>query len=142
MRRYAVILLPLLFSTHALAAGPLDTVAAFHAALSNGDKGAAAQLLSPDVLIFESGFVERSRDEYARHHLDGDIAFSSKATRKVVRQGEKIDGKYAFVWQETETTASSKGKPAHLFGTETAVLEKNGEQWSIVHVHWSSRKMK
>jgi len=35
-----------------------------------------------------------------------------------------------------------RGKPVHVFGTGTAVLEKKGDTWAIVHVHWSSRKAK
>lgn len=35
-----------------------------------------------------------------------------------------------------------KGRSVHAFGTETAVLEKQGEHWVIVPVHWSSRKGK
>lgn len=131
-----------LLSAHAWAAGPREAVDAFHAALTNGDKAAAIDLLSADVLIFESGFVERSRAEYASHHLDGDIAFSKTASRKVLRQGERTEGKTAIVWQETETIGSSKGKEVHVLGTETAVLEKSGDKWKIVHVHWSSRKAK
>ena len=51
-------------------------------------------------------------------------------------------GNTSFIWQETETTGTSRGKPVHAMGTETAVLEKKGEAWAIVHVHWSSRKAK
>jgi hypothetical protein len=39
------------------------------------------------------------------------------------------------IWQETDTTGTSRGKAIHTFGTETAVLEKKGDAWSIVHVH-------
>jgi hypothetical protein len=57
-------------------------------------------------------------------------------------QGERAEGKTAVVWQENETTGTANGKPVHLFGTETAVLEKSGDGWTILHVHWSSRKAK
>lgn len=129
-------------SASSLAATPKETLAAFHAALSSGDKAKATSLLAPEITIFESGYVERSRDEYAGHHLGGDMEFAKNATRKVLKQTERIDGKTAIVWEETETTGTSRGKPVHAFGTETAVLEKNGDNWTIVHVHWSSRKAK
>jgi hypothetical protein len=129
-------------SAGSLAATPLETVEAFHAALAGGDKAKAAGLLAPEVAIYEAGYVERSRDEYAHHHLGGDIEFAKTSTRKVLKQTERIDGKTAVVWEETETTGSSRGKPVHVFGTGTAVLERNGDNWSIVHVHWSSRKAK
>lgn len=125
-----------------LAASPKEAVAAFHEALASGDKDRALALLSPAVAIYEAGYVERSRDEYAHHHLGGDMAFAKTTTRKVLRQGERIDGNTAVVWEETETTGSANGKPVHAFGTGTVVLEKKGDAWAIVHVHWSSRKAK
>lgn len=129
-------------SAASLAASPKETVAAYHAALASGDKVKALSLLAADVAIYEAGYVERSRDEYAGHHLGGDIEFAKGATRKVLKQSERIDGKTAIVWEETETTGTARGKPVHAFGTETAVLEKHGDDWTIVHVHWSSRKAK
>lgn len=142
MKKFVVLMLVGLISSTAFAAGPRDAVEAFHVALSNGDKTAAVALLSPEVLIFESGYVERSRAEYANHHLNGDIAFSKTANRKVLSEGERTEGKTAVIWQETETTGTAKGKEIHIFGTETAILEKVSDQWMIVHVHWSSRKSK
>lgn len=125
-----------------LAASPAHTVAAFHNALASGDRAAALALLSPAVAIYEAGHVERSRDEYAREHLGGDIAFAQSSTRKVLKQSERIDGNTAVVFEETETTGTSRGKPIHAFGTGTMVLERQGDGWKIVHVHWSSRKAK
>lgn len=125
-----------------LAASPKETVAAFHQALASGDRAAALALLSPEAVIYEAGHVERSREEYAQHHLGGDMAFAKTSTRKVLRQSERIDGDSAIVLEETETTGTSRGKPVHAIGTGTVVLEKQGDGWSIVHVHWSSRKAK
>lgn len=133
-----------LLGVHAgsFAASPADAVAAFHHALTTGDKDKALSLLSPEIAIYEAGYVERSRDEYAGHHLGGDMEFAKTATRKVLKQSERVEGNTAVVWAETETTGTSRGKPLHVYGTETAVLEKKGGDWAIVHVHWSSRKAK
>lgn len=129
-------------SAAGLAASPKETVEAFHDALHSGDKAKALGLLSPQVAIYEAGYVERSRDEYASHHLGGDMEFAKNSARKVLKQTERIDGDTAIVWEETETTGTSRGKPVHVFGTGTAVLEKKGDTWAIVHIHWSSRKAK
>lgn len=59
-------------TTAASVAVPREAAAvvdAFHAALSRGDTMAAAALLDPKVLIYESGRAERSKAEYAAHHL-------------------------------------------------------------------------
>lgn len=129
-------------ATPGTASGPEAALASFHAALVAGDKARVLALMAPDVAIYESGYVERSRAEYASHHLGGDMEFAKTATRKVLRQNERTDGNMAVVWQETETTGTSRGKPVHVFGTETALLEKSDGSWRIVHVHWSSRKSK
>lgn len=121
---------------------PKDTVAAFNAAMASGDAAKVSALLAPDVTIYESGYVERSRAEYASHHLPQDIAFSKLATRRVLQQSERRDGNLAVIWEESETTATIKGKAVHLFGTETTVMQKVGDDWRVVHTHWSSRKPK
>jgi hypothetical protein len=129
-------------SASTLAASPTETLAAFHGALVAGDRDKATRLLAPDIAIYESGYVERSRDEYAGHHLGGDMEFAKNTTRKVLKQNERIDGDTAIVWEETETTGTFRGTAIHMLGTETAVLQKKAGAWSIVHVHWSSRKAK
>jgi hypothetical protein len=141
MRALACLLLAV-SSLPALAASPAETMDAFQRALAEGRRDAALALLSPKVQIFESGFVERSRDEYAGHHLDGDIEFLRGTKSQLLRQEERRAGATAIVMRETETTGTYKNAPVHLFGLETAVLEQQGDGWLIVHLHWSSRKAK
>lgn len=129
-------------SFNAFALSPLETVTAFHGALTAGKAEEAKILLSPTILIYEGGYVERSRDEYAGHHLPGDMAYAKSTTHTVLRQTERIEGKIAIVMSETETKGTFKGTNVHSFGTETAILEKQGDKWLITHVHWSSRKQK
>jgi ketosteroid isomerase-like protein len=124
------------------AASPTEVVGEYHAAVASGNTAKALSLLSPDVQIFESGHVEKSKDEYAGHHLPADIAFAKNAKRKVLKSSERVAGDLAVVMQETDTQGTHKGAPVHLIGTETAVLEKKGDAWIVVHFHWSSRKAK
>lgn len=140
MKNIATLAALLLASAGAFAATPSETVAAFHAAIHAGDKAKAIELLSPAIVIYESGHVERSRDEYASHHLGADMEFAKTTTRKVVKHSERVEGNVATVLQETATAGTWKGKPVTSNGVETAVLEKKGDGWVIVHVHWSSRK--
>lgn len=123
-------------------AGPGNTWDGFHAAIVKADRSAAATALASDVQIFESGFVERSRDEYLSHHFDDDASFARTTTRKVLRHGEQLAGNMALIMEETETSGSHEGKPIKLIGTETAVLRLIDGNWQIVHIHWSSRKPK
>lgn len=138
----AIAALSLTAATSAFATDAKDVLASFHSALAAGDKPKALDLVAPAVAIYESGYVEGSRGEYASHHLAEDIAFAKTTTRKVIKHSERIEGNVAIIWEETETAGTSHGKDVHLFGTETAVLEKKSDSWLITHVHWSSRKAK
>ncbi len=114
----------------------------FHGALKSGDLDAAAALLDDKALIFESGGVERSKAEYASHHLPADAAFS-KAVPGVItaRAGGSAAG-FAWVATESRTTGSFNGKPLDRLSTETMVLRQTGSAWKIVHIHWSSAAAK
>ena len=76
------------------------------------------------------------------HHLADDVAFAKSTSEAVQNQQELLNGDLAVVMRETETTGKFKGAAVHSFGTETAVLEKQGDSWVITHLHWSSRKAK
>lgn len=121
---------------------PTEVVADFATALEAGDKERALALLDPNVVIFEGGYVERSRAEYANHHLGGDIEFAKAVKRKVLKVTQHVEGDTAVVWEESETAGSFKGKEVHSFGTGTALLVRKAGNWSITHIHWSSRKAK
>ena len=144
MKILSLFLILTALSSASYANEPKEVLAAFHAALAAGEQSKAAELLAPDITIYESGYVERSRAEYAEHHLAGDIAFAKTSTSKVLQTKERIEGNLAVIWQETETIVKPKlkGKELHIFGTETSILQKVGDSWNIVHVHWSSRNVK
>ncbi|GAB3245206.1 YybH family protein [Chitinimonas naiadis] len=126
----------------AQAATPAETVDLFHAAMQRGDQAAVETLLLPEVLIYESGWTERSRAEYAGHHLPEDIAYAKQSKTRVLKQQANEAGEMAVVMSETETTAS-KGKVTKRYaGTETMVLKRLDGEWRIAHVHWSSHPLK
>ena len=122
--------------------GPSHVWDRFHLAVANSDRAAATTVLAADVQIFESGFVERSRDEYLTHHFEPDAKFAKTVTRKVIKHSEQMAGNIALILEETETNGTYEGQPVKLIGTETAVLRLEGANWRIVHIHWSSRKPK
>ena len=116
------------------------SVAKFHQALQKTDLIAAAAQLSSDVLIFESGGVERSRAEYVSHHLPADAAFAKVTTRTVTAQTAKAVGDLAWVATESRTTGMFKGRAINNGSTETMVLRREAGTWRIIHIHWSSGK--
>ena len=115
------------------------TVDAFHAALRRGDTRAAAALLSDDALIFESGGVERTKAEYAAHHLPADAEFSRAISSAVSRRTGASEGPVAWVSTEGRTTGTYKDRPVDMLTTETMILRRTAGQWRIVHIHWSSQ---
>lgn len=85
------------------AAGVVD---AFHAALENGDTTAALALLAEEVVIFEEGGAERSRAEYASHHLDADAAYAAASEYTLGHRSGWIAGDVA--WIASEGTPSDR----------------------------------
>ena len=115
-------------------------VDAFHAALRRGDEKAAASFLADDALIFEAGGSERTKAEYAAHHLPADAEFSRAVSSVVtLRRGHSAGG-LAWIASEGRTSGTYNGKPLDLQTTETMLLRRTAGRWMIVHIHWSSAK--
>jgi len=114
------------------------TVDAFHAALKRGDTQTAAALLADDALIFEEGGAERTKAEYASHHMPADAAFTqAMSSVTTVRAGDS-DGKLAWIASEGRTSGTFNGKAVNRLTTETMVLRRFRNTWKIIHIHWSS----
>jgi len=122
------------------ARAPSAVVDAFHAALRRGDGRAAASLLADDALIFEAGEAERTKAEYAAHHLSADAEFSQSVSSSVTRRVGHSEGTLAWVASEGRISGTYKGKTNDLQTTETMLLRRTAVGWKIVHVHWSSAK--
>jgi ketosteroid isomerase-like protein len=113
-------------------------VDAFHAALRRGDTKAALSHLAENALIYESGGVERGRQEYAAHHLGADAAFAQAVPGKVTRRAGDAVGNIAWIATEGRTTGTYKDKAIDQVTSETMVMQRQGKTWKIVHIHWSS----
>ena len=122
----------------ATAATPVAVVDAFHAALASGDPRTALDLLAEDVLIFESGGVERSRAEYASHHLAADAAFSAAVGRTLVNRSHGEAGNAAWVTSVETVAGTFRGRAINSRTVETMLLGRVAGKWRIVHIHWSS----
>ncbi len=121
---------------------PETTVDAFHAAVSGDDRDAALALLDEDVVIFEAGGAEMSRQEYASHHLGGDMKFAAAVERTVTDRQSDSRGDIAWVLTRTETHGSLGEREIHSRGTETMLLRRTDDGWRIVHIHWSSGRIR
>jgi ketosteroid isomerase-like protein len=116
-------------------------VDAFHDALQRGDRAAVMELFSPDAIILENGSSE-SRDEYQRHHLAEDIAFSRAVPSKRSVLAVHIEGDVAWIASSSLTNGAFEGKAIHSAGTELMVLTNSAAGWRIRAIHWSSHQLK
>lgn len=121
------------------AAPAVAAVDAFHAALGSGDAAAVLALLAEDVVVLEEGGAERSRDEYAGHHLPADMTFAAATTAETTRRAAWVQGDVAWVLTEGRTTGAFNDRPVDRLTAETMVLHRDGDAWRIRHIHWSSR---
>jgi mono/diheme cytochrome c family protein/ketosteroid isomerase-like protein len=117
---------------------PINAAKALHAAMSSGDASAVERLLDPSVLVYESGNAERSRQEYAGHHLPEDLKFMRSVNYRLERQTGDSAGDLAWVASEARLTGDHDGKPVEIVSTETLVLKKATDGWKAIHIHWSS----
>ena len=122
------------------AAGAIAVVERFSAALATGQIEKAAADLDPDVIVLESGGVEQSRDEYLGGHAKADAAFLKDARVTLRHRRAQASGDLAWVASESEIRVLKDSDPLTIDSTETMVLRRTGDDWKIVHIHWSSRR--
>lgn len=120
------------------APGPVTVVDAFHAALKANDTASALKLLSVSASIYEQGFVDQTRADYAGAHIAADAAFASTDLQVLERRIIWLGDNAACVISKTRTQGNFQGHAIDLVGTETMVLQRSGNSWIIEHIHWSA----
>jgi ketosteroid isomerase-like protein len=116
-----------------------QVVRRFHAALAAGDSAAALALLSPDVVVLESGGVE-TRDDYRAHHLPADIEFARAVPSTPGPMHVTVQGDVAWASSTSTTQGEFRGRTIDSAGAELMVLARtDGGGWTIRAIHWSSR---
>ena len=118
---------------------PADAVDAFHAALKNKDTASALSLLDRSLVVFEFGVVDPTVEAYALAHLPLDIDIAATTQWKLDSRrvgGEGSDRWVLSTYRVTGTQAN--GTPIDYTMLETAILRRSGDQFRIVHLHWST----
>lgn len=119
------------------------TVEAYHRAFEARDIEGIRHQLSPDLVVFEMGGVDRGRDSYLGHHLGPELkeltAWSTTNMEIKIQAQERLAyATCAFTFEASFANGkTSKGK-----ATETLLLTKEDGRWIIRHLHWSSRPLK
>ncbi len=122
-----------------------DAVAAvdrFGKALKAGQLDKAGAELDANVLIYESGYAERSAAEYLGGHAKGDAAYLKGAHIQMLSRTAKTSGDIAWVASDSELHSQKDGKMSTSVSTETMVLKRTDKGWKITHIHWSSHTKK
>ena len=88
------------------AGSPEAAVRAFHEALASGNSATALTLPAEDVVIFESGGVEASREAYRSHQLPADMAFASSTQRQASLDRSGRSEGLAWVLSRSTTTGT------------------------------------
>jgi ketosteroid isomerase-like protein len=134
----SLLLGPAILLAATTAADPGAFVDAWRDALRTSAKERVLAALAPDVVVFESGEAEMSREEYAAEHLGADMEFAGGTATRIDSRTVVDMGQAVAVLSRTTTTGTFRGQPVASTGVETMVLERAGETWKIRHIHWSA----
>lgn len=118
---------------------PADAVDGFHAALKRKDTAGALSYLDRSLVVFEFGVSDPTVESYALQHLPSDIDMAVASTWAL--QSRRVGGEGAERWVLSTyrvTGTRSDGKPIDQITLETAIVRRVGEQFRIVHLHWST----
>ena len=91
-----------------------------------------------DVTVFENGYANYGWSDYRDHHLKPEIEEMKNVKYQLSDIKTKVSGNTA--WATFKYTISADLKERHVDGAGlgTAVLEKRGDDWKIVHWHTSA----
>jgi ketosteroid isomerase-like protein len=118
---------------------PAETVDAFHAALRNKDTAGALSLLDRGLVVYEFGGVDPTVEAYALRHLPFDMDVAVAAQWKLESRRLGGEGSERWVLSTYRVTGKqSDGTPIDQTTLETVILRRSGEQFRIVHFHWST----
>lgn len=116
----------------------------FNRAVETGHTQGALRLLHPQLVVFEMGHVEGSRDDFQRDHLPADIEVMK--TSKLEGPAPTIHvaegGRFAWVLSTYRLTGTYKDRILDSEGTTTAILVRSQGGWLIRHLHYSSHPRK
>lgn len=118
---------------------PAETVDAFHSALRNKDTAGALSLLDRGLVVYEFGGIDPTVEAYALQHLpyDMDVAVATQWKLQSRRTGGEGGERWVLSTYRV-TGKQSDGTPIDQTTLETVILRRSGEQFRIVHFHWST----
>ncbi len=121
---------------------PAMAVDNFLQALASGDSTEAQRWLAADVLVYESGHAETSRDAYVAQHMKADIEFLAKSKSERLDRTSHAGDDIGWVTSRMRIRGANSMTPVDEVTTETMILTREPAGWRIRHIHWSSAATK
>ena len=90
------------------------------------------------VIVIENGHANYGWTDYRNHHLAPEMKEIKNTKYSSSDVKIKIDGKTAWATFKYTISGDSEGKHFDGSGLGTAILEKRGGDWKIVHWHSSA----
>lgn len=99
-------------------------------------------LVAPDswVQIIEGAGMDRGWADYRDHHLVPELAEFTNFRYRYFTVAPQIRGAVAWASFQYELAADTPRGHVEIEGRGTAVLERRGGRWMIVHLHTSGRR--
>ena len=122
---------------------PVQVASAYLDAMESGDLDAAEALFASQSSVFESGREEGTWQHYREHHIGPELAeFESFTITRGESEGHMSqDGSMAFVARPIEYRIQlHDGRTIESKGVVSFVMELEGTEYRIRHLHWSSRR--
>lgn len=109
-------------------------------AVEKGDLAALDKIWanSEDVTVFESGHANYGWTDYRNNHLAPELKEFKNTKYAFSDLKVKVDGKTAWATFKYSLSADIGTRNIQSGGLGTAVLEKRGGRWQIVHWHSSA----
>jgi len=90
------------------------------------------------VTVFESGYANYGWADYRDHHLKPEIEEMKNVRYQLSDVKTRVSGNTAWATFKYALAADLKERHVEAAGLGTAVLEKRGDSWKIVHWHTSA----
>ena len=125
----------------AIANDPVATVLVRNAqGFETGDMAMLDTLWAHDdgVTVFESGYANYGWADYRDHHLKPEVEEMKNVKYELSDIKTRVSGNTAWATFKYSLAADLKERHVEAAGLGTAVLEKRGNDWKIVHWHTSA----
>ncbi|MGI9342896.1 MAG: YybH family protein [Gammaproteobacteria bacterium] len=117
----------------------IETIEAYHAALTGADVGAIESLVMTDdqFVMLEGRHSNWGWHDYRDHHLAGELEDLSKVRFRLSFYRVRVDAELGYATFRYEVLPREGPEMDFGKGFATAVLERTGDQWKIRHLHTS-----